>query len=217
MTFFTLAFASTKNYNIPILLQKLQPLIAIGLARLLLKEQVSRYFIPLAFLSLVGAYLISFGDLEILKSISDTRFETVIYTLLAAAIWGSCTVASRHLLKKESFLLITASRYIFATVLLLILTLSLGYSSQVQMIDSFDLKYFALMALFPGLVALLIYYYGVESTSASVATLCELSFPLGAVAINWLFLDSPLSSSQILGTILLLASVTAINLKEQKT
>lgn len=64
------------------------------------------------------------------------------------------------------------------------------------------------MAWGPGYLALVVYYKGLEGTQASVATLCELAFPVGAVLINWVFLDSPLSLQQILGAVLLVGSVT---------
>src|SRR6185369_11268406 len=56
---FTQAFHYV-NPSVAILLQKLQPLIAIGLAASLLKENLNKNFWLWAFVALLGAYLISF-------------------------------------------------------------------------------------------------------------------------------------------------------------
>jgi drug/metabolite transporter (DMT)-like permease len=56
-------------------------------------------------------------------------------------------------------------------------------------------------------VALFIYYKGLENTSASVATLAELGFPMAAIFVNWIFLDATLSAVQLLGVAILLSGV----------
>lgn len=212
MICFTQAFAQTTNYNIPILLQKLQPVVAIALARLVLKEKPSRVFFVCAGLAIFGAYLISFGDLSAWTAVKDARVSTIAYTLAAAAIWGACTVASRFVLSNNhSYVVVTVIRYELATVGLLILSLATGVWDQTAQLTPEHLKNFALMAFLPGLAALFIYYQGLEKTSASTATICELAFPFGAIFINWIFLDSPLNSLQIAGAVLLTVAVTVIN------
>jgi drug/metabolite transporter (DMT)-like permease len=80
-----------------------------------------------------------------------------------------------------------------------------------------DTKNFIIMALVPGLLALSIYYLGLKKTPASIATLCELSFPFGAVIINWIYLDSPLTMTQIIGSVILIFSVTILNFPKNKS
>ena len=60
-----------------------------------------------------------------------------------------------------------------------------------------------LLALVPGLIALLLYYRGLSGTKASYATLAEISFPASAVILNWVFLGAGVSANQILGFALL--------------
>ncbi len=67
-----------------------------------------------------------------------------------------------------------------------------------------------IMALVPGLLALLFYYKGLQSTIASMASIGELAFPITAVAANWFFLGIHLTRTQFLGGFLLVASVTAL-------
>lgn len=40
-------------------------------------------------------------------------------------------------------------------------------------------------AIVAGLISLLVYYYGLRSTKASIATLCELAYPFAATIVNW--------------------------------
>ncbi|MEW6635957.1 MAG: EamA family transporter [Actinomycetota bacterium] len=67
-----------------------------------------------------------------------------------------------------------------------------------------------LLALLPGLLALLLYYRGLTATRASYATLAELAFPATAVVLNWAFLGVGVSANQALGFVLLWGSVLAL-------
>jgi drug/metabolite transporter (DMT)-like permease len=69
-----------------------------------------------------------------------------------------------------------------------------------------------IIALLTGFFALLIYYYGLRHTKASVATLMELGYPLALTVVNWKFLGITLDFWQIVGALVLLASVTGITL-----
>jgi drug/metabolite transporter (DMT)-like permease len=64
-----------------------------------------------------------------------------------------------------------------------------------------------LLALIPGLLALLLYYRGLTGTRASYATLAELAFPATAVVLNWIFLGVGVTANQVLGFVLLWGAV----------
>ena len=64
-----------------------------------------------------------------------------------------------------------------------------------------------LLALIPGLLALLLYYRGLTGTRASYATLAELAFPATAVVLNWTFLGVGVTANQIVGFVLLWGAV----------
>jgi drug/metabolite transporter (DMT)-like permease len=62
------------------------------------------------------------------------------------------------------------------------------------------------MGLVPGMLAMLLYYRGLATTSASVAAFVELIFPVSAVALNTWVLKAPLQPVQLVaGAILLIA------------
>lgn len=210
---FTKAFATTANFTTPILIQKLQPLFAISLAHVVLKERRSRRFPIWATLATVGAFLVTFGWTPPTALISTGEAVPALYALGAAAIWGATTVFGRQLLGKRDFLFVTAARFTFATVFIAILVLLTEDFAPLAPALTRDLKPFLGMAFVSGLAPLLLYYFGLKTTPASVATLCELAFPLAAILINWVLLDSPLGPAQLVGATLLLIAITALTLE----
>jgi len=212
MVFFTKAFATASNYSVPVLVQKLQPLFAIALARGLLKERVGRLFPLWAVLACGGAYLVSFGFGNAFDALQPKEATAVLYALLAAAIWGATTVAGRFLLGGRDFLFVTAARFTFGTVFIFLLCWLSGELAPLSSAIRDDLGDFLGMAFLSGLLPLLIYYLGLQSTPASLATLCELAFPLAAIVINWIFLQSPLTAGQLAGAAVLFAAITAMTI-----
>lgn len=213
MILFTEAFATAGNYSVPILLQKLQPVFAIALARWLLKERLTPRFALWAVLALVGTYLVSFGFSNALGNLQGARLLPVLEAVAAAAIWGGTTVAGRFLLAERDFLFVTSARFTLATAFLVLLVLATGELGFTNLALTQDIANFSMMALVSGLFALMIYYLGLKATKASVATLCELAFPVAAIVINWIWLDQPMSAGQLVGAGLLLAAVTAVSLE----
>ena len=69
-------------------------------------------------------------------------------------------------------------------------------------------KTIIIIVLSTGMVALFIYYYGLNKIPASHTTLFELFWPLSAVIIDWIKNGEPLSMTQFLGAGMLLSSVT---------
>jgi drug/metabolite transporter (DMT)-like permease len=65
-----------------------------------------------------------------------------------------------------------------------------------------DELFIALLALVTGLVALLLYYWGLQRTTASVASIAELAFPVVAIAVGYVAFDATLTSTQFLGVAL---------------
>ena len=111
-TFFYTKALSYINYidlSVVVLLQKLQPIFAIALAAIILREKLSQRFIGLAITALTGGYFVTFGT----TSIADWNDKTIIaalLALLAAFAWGSSTVFGKHVLKQLPFSAVTALR-----------------------------------------------------------------------------------------------------------
>ncbi|MDO8590752.1 MAG: DMT family transporter [bacterium] len=206
---FTQAFHYV-NPSVAILLQKLQPFIAIGLAVALLKERLPKRFWLWTFLAVFAAYVISFPDLVPRLYVGEVFNPNVIgvsLALIAALFWGASTVLGKYALASISFKTMTALRFTLAFVFLLALNAYQGTLSVISAVTPRDWFFMLIIAFTSGIVALFIYYKGLTYTKASVATVAELGFPLAAVAVNAIFISTPITSVQIIGMIGLLAAI----------
>ena len=194
------------NPTVAALLQKLQPIVAVGLAGWLLGERhprQSRYWMR-AGAAIFAAYLVSFGARWPGADLSDTALLGALYAVAAATIWGSCTVAGRYLAPRVRPMTLTSLRIVGA----LPLTAALAFADEARAVVEVDfLARLLAIALVPGLLALLAYYRGLRETSASVATLAELCFPATAAVLNWAVIGTALSAFQMLGAVLLVAAL----------
>lgn len=209
---FTKAF-SYGDPTTPLLLQKLQPLFAVSAAYVLLKERLmSRYGIYLG-TALVGAYLVSFTTPSV-PTIDS--FMAMGLAIAAAALWGLGTVLGRRVLPTIPFVSLTALRFAIGLPAAgVALWLQDGFSV-VSAIGGQELFALLLLALIPGLGALLIYYASLRQTPAAAATIAELAFPLSAITLNWLVFETTLSSSQWIGVAVLTASVATLGYEARK-
>jgi drug/metabolite transporter (DMT)-like permease len=219
---FTKAFAYV-NPSVAIVLQKLQPILAIGLAASLLKEELRARFWLWAGVAIAGAYAVSFPNLAPKLFEGETfnpNFMGVALALTAAALWGAGTVLGKYVLSSASFQTMTALRFLLAFVFLLGLN---AYQKSFPSFGAVSAKtwlYIFIIAVTSGVVSLFIYYKGLTHTKASIATLAELGFPLAAVLVNYFALRIELQPLQIFGMSLLLFAVfnlTKVNRQETET
>lgn len=201
---FTQAFRHASPTTV-ILLQKTQPLIAITLAALWLREPLPPRFWPLLPLAMIGTYLISFGDTGPLASIGSVAAQPLgpLMAIGAAVLWGAGTALGRRLLGQIPFVTLVALRFTVALPALAIFAAVGGWG--VPTVS--QLPSLAMLALVAGLLGMLLYYRGLRETPAAVATLCELSFPITAIIVNFLFLGAGITPNQIIGTVVLWGSI----------
>jgi drug/metabolite transporter (DMT)-like permease len=199
------------NPTVAILLQKLQPLIAISLATVTLGETLSKNFWGWAAVALFGAFIVSFPDLRPTGIVWDSNMLGVTLALSAAFFWAGSTVFGRFALNRISFQMMTSLRFLTGLVCLFAMNLYSGTLGQVIAASSTDWLVVFITAIVAGFIALLVYYYGLRFTEASIATLCELAFPFAAVIVNWKFLGAALSPMQILGGAILLFAISRLS------
>lgn len=214
--FFTQSFYYV-NPSVSILLQKTQPLIAILMAVIILKERLSQRFWLWATIAIGGAYIISFPEIKISGLSLGGGTLGVVFALLASFFWGGSTVFGRLLLHKISFQAMTAIRFLSALAFLFVIQIYYGRVQEVGIATPKDWLFVVIIAVLAGFISLFFYYKGLQSTKASIATICELAFPFSAVIINWIFIPgSALSIMQIFGGLVLLGSVTILSLENAK-
>jgi drug/metabolite transporter (DMT)-like permease len=206
-------FTESFNYMNPsvvILLQKLQPLIAIALAVSFLKEITPAKFWLWGGVALVSAYIISFPNLTPQLFEGETFNPHIVgvwLALSAAALWGASTVLGRYLLDSVSFKVMTAMRFAVALVFLFGFNVFTGSLAEIATMTGTDWMYIFIVSITSGVIAMYIYYKGLSHSRASVATIAELGFPFGAVAVNYIFLDALLTPMQLLGMFGLVVAV----------
>jgi drug/metabolite transporter (DMT)-like permease len=192
---FTQAFVDGDPVT-PVVLQKVQPLIAVSLAAAFLGERPRPRF-GLFFLGgLAGTWLMAFPSPV---DVSLHGLTPVLYALAAASLWALGTVLGRFLALELPFEQVTAVRFAFGLPAALAAVLVLGAPLTAS---AHDELFIAVLALVTGLVAVLLYYYGLKRTTASVASLAELAFPVVAIAVGYLAFDATLTSTQVAGVAL---------------
>jgi drug/metabolite transporter (DMT)-like permease len=180
----------------PVVLQKVQPLIAISLAGAMLGERPRARFGLFLLGGLAGTWLMAFPSPF---DVSLHGRAPVFYALGAAGLWALGTVLGRFLSRRLPFQQITALRFAFGLPAALAAVLVLGAPATASWHDE---GFIVLLALVTGLVALLLYYWGLKRTTASIASVAELSFPVVAIAVGYLAFDATLTSSQLAGVVL---------------
>jgi drug/metabolite transporter (DMT)-like permease len=210
---FTLSFGYG-HFIETLLLQKTQPLIAILLASLWLRERMAPAAWGLVPVALVGAYLIAIPDpLNPQNAWADFHIAAALFALGASALWGAATVFGRYALADVSFTALTGLRFTTALPALAILLWLEGGATAFTAYRAADAPLYLGLALLPGLFAMLLYYRGLASTPASMATLAELAFPVTGVLVN-LYLVTPrqsITSYQIAGIVILWAAIAILD------
>ena len=165
----------------------MQPLVAVSLAAVMLGERPRPRFGLFLLGGLAGTWLMAFPSPF---DVSLHGQAPVLYALMAAALWALGTVLGRFLALELPFQQVTALRFAFGLPAALVAVLVLGAPLRASLHDEL---FIALLALVTGLVAILLYYYGLQRTTASVASIAELAFPVVAIAVGYLAFDATLT------------------------
>ncbi|WP_040951325.1 DMT family transporter [Gorillibacterium massiliense] len=209
---------SNGDLNAVLLLQKVQPLFAILLARILLKEILPKSFGWLLLIALAGTYLLTFGFTMPFGNGGGFVKAGSLLSLGAAVLWGGSTVMGRFLLKNMQHETVTSLRFMLALPLLGVLVVfehqawSLPGGMWMGVAALFNLL---MQALLPGLFSMLLYYKGLSKVKASYATLAELSFPMVGVLINLFVFGQTVTMVQLLGFALIWLTLYMISTQQR--
>ena len=113
-------------------------------------------------------------------------------------------------LKNVSFELGTYLRFAITSIVMLVIVLALGTINSITEVSTNQVYIFILIAFSTGGPAIFLYYYGLKRISASVASICELAFPLTAVILEFVLRDNILGPVQWAGAIMLLFSILRV-------
>ena len=205
------------NPSVTVLLQKTQPLFTLLLARRLLLEKAGLRFWSCLIPAAAGAYLVSTPDWRSGLSVDPKQPESILAAVGASALWGASTVLGRYVVPRVPVFVLTGLRFGIALPVLAILFAAQPAASRALPATLGGWATLTAMALLPGMAALVLYYKGLQTTPATMASIAELAFPVTAVTVNWLVLGARLSSSQCLGGAILVAAVTFLTFKESRS
>lgn len=210
---FTRAFASSgpATFDSIVLLQKTQPLWAIGAAWLVLGERPRPQLLAFVLPAAAGSYMLAFGTETPAQAFHSPQGLAAGLALVAAALWGSATAFGRRALRAVGFETLTALRFSLALPLLAVIAAFEGALAPPATAHTEDFLRIAVIALVPGLVAMLLYYRGLRETPASVATFAELAWPATAVLFNRVFLGATIDAAQIAGVVVLWATIALLH------
>jgi drug/metabolite transporter (DMT)-like permease len=189
-----------------IILQKLQPIFAILMAQIILKEKMKSKFYLWAGMAIGASYLLAFSKDGFSFNLFELENKAAWFSLLAAFAFGSSTVFGKKLVSKLSFLLATALRFGVTMILAGLLLVVMGNYLDIVTIDTGHWKLLLVITFSSGAVAMCIYYFGLKKIPASLATIAELFWPLSAIFLDYLINKSVLTPIQIVATIFLLIS-----------
>ena len=206
-----LFYVNFVNLSVVILLQKLQPVFAISLATVLLKEKLPKEFFLWAGLAIIGAYFMTFGLSVPNFSTGDKTTIAALFALLAAFSFSSSTVLSKRALRNVDYEMGTYLRFLFASIIMFIISATTGDIYSVAIVTPKQIIIFLIIAFTTGGAAIFLYYYGLKRISASVASICELAFPLTAVVLEYFVHGNLLSPVQWMGAAVLLISILKVS------
>ncbi len=197
------------SFSIVYLILYLEPIFAITTANLLLKEKVNKVFLFWAIIAIVAAYFSAF-KWGIVDFTSGEPIIATLYAFGAAAAWGTSTTLSKIFLKNKSDVLATGLRFLLTSVFAFIGVLVLRETDSLYEPNIEQIGLFVFIALSTGMVALYLYYKGLQRTEAKVTTILELVFPILAVMIDALLYDNVLDLSQYVAAIIMLFAITQV-------
>lgn len=195
------------QFSVVVLLQQLQPVWAILAAAVILKERISKDFAKWALLAIIAAYIVTFRDLRV-NFISESRqLLAALLALSAGFVWAVSTSFSKIVLNKVTFWTATSLRFFLAPVFALLFVIGQGKTQTLFNITGPQWLTLLLITFSTGMVALLIYYFGLRKTPARVSTICELTWPASAIFIDYFLYQQTLSATQFVGVGLLFVAM----------
>lgn len=206
------------NLSVIVLLQKLQPVFAILLARMILKEKIKKGFALWAVIALIAGYFMTFGwNLPDFSTNGIVTVYAALLSLLAAFSFGSSTVFSKKILGNYSFVSSTFFRYGFTTVIMLVIVLACGHIGDFTLVTPRNWLFVGLIGLTTGSGAIFLYYYGLRNVKASISTFLELLYPITAVVLDYFVNHTKYSIVQWIAASVMLFSIVMLNVNSKKT
>jgi DME family drug/metabolite transporter len=198
------------DFVTPVVIQKVQPLIAVLGAAVVLGERPRPRFAWFLLPALLGFWLVNQPH-----PLSPTAHGLIpiLQALGAAVLWALGTVLGRYLGRELEFQQILTLRFFFGLIASSIALLVMHTNAYAGAHDSLWIAYLAVVT---GLLALGLYYYGLKRTPAVLASLAELTYPAIAVIAGIYAYNSHLRWTQWVGVALIIAVVSLLPVQRRR-
>jgi len=199
------------DFITPVVLQKIQPLVAVLGAAVILGERPRQRFAWFLLPALLGFWLVNQPH-----PLEPTAkgLVPIIQAVAAAVLWACGTVLGRYLSRELEFQHILSLRFFFGLIASAIALPIMGAKAYAGAHDSLWITYLAIVT---GLVSLAFYYYGLRRTPAVLASLAELTYPAIAVIAGIWAYNSHLRWSQWVGVVMIIGVVSLLPVQRRRT
>lgn len=214
---YTAAMARVQDisYSVVALLQQTQPIFAVLLAVILLKEKVNKRYLLLGSIALTSAYFLTFPEYKPQFLNGNGELIAALLALGAALVWGFGTILSKIMLNKLSYAALVILRFVITIPVALALNIALQQTYPLSMITGTQWFYLIVIAISSGIISFALYYKGLQHTEVKVSTFAEFAWPLSAAIIGYFLLNEKLTPVQWIAGAILLIDVYLLSLTPQ--
>ena len=208
---FFLAFDGSVTFATIILLQKLQPLFALSVAAILLKETLHRSFYLRAVVAIVAAFFLAFGSDALHVGAVEWFHTWALMALIASFSFGSSTVFSKYVVWHLDAKRTAGMRFLLTAVMMWLFLLVSWNGISVDAVSTIQWWYLSVIALSSWLVALFLYYRWLQNIKASQASIMELARPLSAIVLDWAINGNVLTITQFIAAGVLVIAMVQVS------
>jgi drug/metabolite transporter (DMT)-like permease len=194
-----------------VILQKLQPIFALLLARLILKEKLDKRFYKWAIVAIVASYFIAFIKTGLNLSNIDWAHNGALFAFIAAFAFGSSTVFGKRISNHLDYKAVAALRFGLTSILAFILIIITVPFKNFNLVSLEQWGLLGIIVLTSGAGSMFIYYFGLRRVPASTATVLELFWPFSALVLDYVFNRNYLNWMQIIALVILLIAFYKIS------
>jgi drug/metabolite transporter (DMT)-like permease len=198
------------DFVTPVVIQKVQPFVAVLGAAVILGERPRSRFVWFLLPAVLGFWLVNQPH-----PLEPTAkgLVPIIEATAAAVLWASGTVLGRYVSRELEFQHVLTLRFFFGLIASAIALPVMGAGAWSNGHDS---GLILLLAFITGFVSLWFYYYGLQRTPAVLSSIAELTYPAIAVIAGIYAYNSHLTWSQWLGVAMIIATVTLLPVQRRR-
>lgn len=208
---FFAAIAGTVSFATVVILQKLQPVFALLLARILLKEKLNRQFYLWAIIAIVASYFIAFAKTGLDIATIDWTHSGALFAFIAAFAFGSSTVFGKRAANHLDYRAVAALRFGLTSILVFIFIVLDGALLKIGTVSGTQWSLLGLIVFTSGAGGMFIYYFGLRRVPASAATILELFWPFSALVMDYVFNHNYLNLPQYIALAVLIVAFFKIS------